>query len=139
MRALQLHPDFHLYQSRTRLLSNMHFDSRLPTMSLSVIILATICMLATLSQALLVPSNMAQVEMETQELYRKLIEDLHEQSGDFHQRFKALSFQQGDSQEGAQNDDNDSRIEGHKKKTKKPNDGHGGERLVPVVLGVMSK
>lgn len=125
----------------------MHFDSsfRRPSWSAPVLVAALtgLLLVARVTQGLLVPPPAAQQDIETLQQYSELVEALHEQSGGYHQRFKALMFQ--GSTEDLQRDDDDDNVQADKKKggKKEPKDGDGGDndkaRLVPVVLGVMSK
>ena len=114
----------------------MHFDS---SFALGLVLLARA------TQGLLIPPQAAsQEDNDALQHYSDLIEALHEQSGGFHERFKAaaaLRFQDAaeDSQLANDNVYGDSKKGG--KKGPKNGDGEddGTIKLVPVVLGVMSK
>lgn len=123
----------------------MHFDSSLRRLSC----LAVLALLAgTIAQGLLIPPEVAQEDLDALQHYNELIEALHGESGGFHQRFKALTIQQeaGDLQQVSYHDEDDNLDQDKKKGDKKePKHGDGDDndggypKLVPVVLGVMSK
>jgi hypothetical protein len=111
----------------------MHFDS---SFALGLILLARV------AHGLLIPPHAAHEDNDALQHYNELIEALHEQSGGFHERFKAaaaLRFQDA-AEESQLAYDN---VHGDSKKGGKKGDGDGNGddniKLVPVVLGVMSK
>lgn len=126
----------------------MHFDSILRGCR-SPAAMILLCLLAATAsiQALLIPPQAAQEDIDALQHYNDLIEALHDQSGGYHQRFKALAFQDASQQQQALENDGDDNVphEDGKKKNKggkkHPKDGDGKDKvkLVPVVLGVMSK
>lgn len=126
---------------------SMHFDyGSLRRLScLAMLLAAVLAFLAiTTAQGLLIPPEVAQEDFDALQRYSELIEALHEQSGGFHQRFKALRLQLegGDQQTPLFAEDGDLAEEGKKKGDKKQpkhGDDDGEAKLVSVVLGVMSK
>lgn len=122
----------------------MHFDSTLrrPGSSTLLVLLLASYLAAAFSQALLIPPQQ-ESESDAIEQFSKLIEALHEQSGGYHQRFKSLMFQssQDDQALNAVDDDNlpEDDFKSDKKHSPKDGDGKDKIKLVPVVLGVMSK
>lgn len=126
----------------------MHFDSTLRR-SRSPVVALLLCLLAATAsiQALLIPPQPAQDDIDALQHYNDMIEALHDQSGGYHQRFKALAFQDASQQQQVLENDGDDNVphdDGKKKNKggkKHPKDGDGKDKvkLVPVVLGVMSK
>jgi hypothetical protein len=121
----------------------MHYDSSLHHPTRAMLLLAFLALFCAVTQALLIPPQVTtQEDVDAIQLYNELIEALHEQSGGFHERFKALKVQQGAEHAQLPVFQADDNVHGDKKKGKQPKDGDGdkdGPKLVPVVLGVMSK
>lgn len=122
--------------------SSMHYDSSLHPPNRAMLLLAFLALFCAVTQALLIPPQVTREDVDAIQLYNELIEALHEQSGGFHERFKALKVQQGAEHAQLPVFQADDNVHGDKKKGKQPKDGDGdkdGPKLVPVVLGVMSK
>lgn len=124
----------------------MHYDSRLHLLCLALLALAPSIIIVN---ALLIPPEIQQENIEALQYYNQFIEQLHEQSGEYHARFRELAFQQAETMFIDASDDdaddivnyNGDKLDKNKKKEKKkPDNGdHAKEQRVPVILGVMSK